>query len=112
MEALRILQLWSDYFEYDARAVSAFRSLEEQQLLYAKGRTPLEIAKRIKKQGRNGAVTDAPPGESAHNFGLAVDFEGPDQGKVIALAKQLGFGTVSWDPAHVEWPGWRSLVSR
>lgn len=109
-EAVRYLQLACEYYRLDARIVSGSRSLQEQQRLYAQGRTPAEIANRVRKQGRGGAVTDAPPGSSAHNYGLAVDVEGPHQRQVIALARHIGFGTVSWDPAHVEWPGWQTIV--
>lgn len=109
-EAVVFLQAWCDYYRLDASIVSGFRSNQEQAALYAKGRTPYEVTQRVRKQGGGGTVTDAPPGYSAHNYGLAVDVEGSDQRSVIALAKSLGFGTVSWDPAHVEWPGWQSLV--
>lgn len=111
-EAIRILALWVEYMGLEATVVSSWRSAEEQERLYAIGRTPLEIRERKKKQGLDGAVTDAPPGSSAHNYGLAVDVEGPDQSAVVALAKRLGFGTVSWDPAHIEWPNWSALVKR
>ena len=110
LEAVRYLQAWADYLGYSATIISTFRSSEEQAILYAKGRTLQQVRDRVKMQGRNGTVTDAPPGSSAHNYGLAIDVEGPDQAKVVYLAKQIGFGTVSWDPAHIEWPNWRSLV--
>jgi len=55
-------------------------------------------------------VTDAWAGQSPHNYGLAVDIEGPDQASIIDIGRQLGFGTVSWDPAHLEYPNWRSLL--
>lgn len=109
-EAVRYLLAWSEYYGLQAQIVSGYRSSADQAALYAQGRTPSEIAGRVHKQGRGGAVTDAPPGASAHNYGLAVDFEGRDQASVVQLAKALGFGTVSWDPAHVEWPGWNSLI--
>ena len=48
----------ADYF-----AISGFRSYLEQAELFAQGRTT--IGKK---------VTNAKPGESAHNFGIAVDF--------------------------------------
>jgi peptidoglycan L-alanyl-D-glutamate endopeptidase CwlK len=44
-------------------AISGLRSWEEQEALYAKGRTA---------PGR--IVTNARPGSSMHNFGLAADF--------------------------------------
>lgn len=109
-EAVRYLQLYVDYFRLDARVTSGHRSMEEQARLYAKGRTPQEIKSQVAKRGTGGAVTDAPPGASAHNWGLAIDVEGRDQAKVIQLGRALGFGTVSWDPAHLEWPGWQQLL--
>jgi peptidoglycan LD-endopeptidase CwlK len=86
-----------------------FRSVEEQNELYAKGRT---------SEGE--IVTNAKGGESYHNFGLAIDFallsidgaviwdmeydgngnSRADWGEVVEIAKGLGF----------EWGGdWRSF---
>lgn len=110
-EAVRYLQQWAEYFRLEGEVVSGFRSSPEQARLYALGRTPNEVARGIAKHGQGGAVTDAQPGDSAHNYGLAVDIEGRDQGAIIQLGAQIGFATVSWDPAHLEWPGWRSLLS-
>lgn len=109
-DAVRYLIAWANYYGLSASIVSGYRSGEEQARLYAQGRTPYEIAHHVSKQGAGGSVTDAAAGESAHNYGLAVDVEGRDQAAVIQLARQIGFGTVSWDPAHIEWPGWRSLI--
>ena len=111
-EAVRYLSAYASYLNLEASIVSGRRSFEDQAKLYAQGRTRDQITRQVSMQGRGGTVTDAPPGSSAHNYGLAVDVEGRDQGAVIQLARQLGFGTVSWDPAHIEWPGWRSLVGR
>ncbi len=58
------------------------RSWEEQDALYAQGRT---------RPGK--IVTHARGGESYHNFGLAFD--------VVVLDSM---GKAEWDPAH---PGWR-----
>lgn len=110
--ALSYLQAYCESLGLEAQIISGFRSESEQAALYRQGRTAYEVANRVKKSGKGGAVTDAPPGYSAHNFGLAVDVEGRDQAAVVRLAQQLGFGTVSWDPAHIEWPNWQSLVSR
>ena len=109
-EAVRYLLQWSSYYQYQGSLTSGFRSGSEQANLYAQGRTPYEIANRVSKQGAGGSVTDAPPGSSAHNYGLAVDVEGRDQGSIIQLARVIGFGTVSWDAAHIEWPNWRQLL--
>ena len=109
--AVRYLQAYCSFYNLEASIVSGLRSNQEQARLYAQGRTPDEVARHVSKQGTGGAVTDAGPGESAHNYGLAVDVEGRDQAAVVQLARAIGFGTVSWDPAHIEWPGWKSLVS-
>lgn len=109
--AVGALQAWADYLGLDGRVISGFRSASEQSRLYAIGRTAREISARVSKQGRDGTVTDAPPGSSAHNYGLAIDVEGRDQRQLVELARQLGFGTVSWDPAHIEWPQWQRLIT-
>lgn len=109
--AVRYLQAYCSYYNLEGSIVSGLRSWQEQANLYAQGRTPYEITHQVSLQGARGTVTDAPPGSSAHNYGLAVDVEGRDQTRIVSLAKALGFGTVSWDPAHIEWPGWKSLVS-
>lgn len=90
--------------------VSGYRSFDEQAALYAQGRTPAEVAAHVYKRGTGLSVTDAWPGASPHNFGLAVDLEGVDLAWIKSLASQVGFGTVSWDPPHIEWPNWRSLL--
>jgi predicted chitinase len=65
--------------------VSGLRTFPEQAALYAQGRT---------KPGK--IVTNAEPGESYHNFGLAFDFAVLENGNVI------------WDPQH---PHWKKFVS-
>lgn len=111
-EAVRYLQAYVNSYGLSCSIVSGYRSMSEQTALYAQGRTASEVANQISKRGAGGSVTDAPAGSSAHNYGLAVDVEGPDQAAVVALARAIGFGTVSWDPAHIEWPNWRQLVGQ
>jgi peptidoglycan L-alanyl-D-glutamate endopeptidase CwlK len=95
-------------------AISGIRTYSEQETLYAQGRT---------KPGPR--VTNARGGESAHNFGLAVDFcrDGvidrrglqpdwnPESYAVlgeVAVANGLEWGG-AWarfpDFPHVQWPG-------
>jgi peptidoglycan LD-endopeptidase CwlK len=96
---------------YEMRITEAFRSKEEQDELYAKGRTTA-----------GPKVTNAPGGKSMHNYGLAVDFalftrdgkkavwdtksdfdkDGKaDWMEVVEEAKKLGFA----------WGGdWKSMV--
>lgn len=99
-------------------AVSGFRSYPEQQALYDQGRTTT-----------GAKVTQAKPGESAHNFGIAVDFvcDGyldraglqPDYrpesyGELGATALKHGLtwgGTWRFpDRPHVQLPGFVSAV--
>lgn len=111
-QAVQILDQYCQAYGLTLVLASGYRGSEEQAKLYALGRTPSEIASHVHKHGGGGAVTDAPPGYSPHNYGLAVDLDSDSRDfescKQIAVA--LGFGTVSWDPPHLEWPGWRSLV--
>lgn len=90
--------------------VSGYRSMTEQAALYRLGRTLEEVRNPTHKRGQGGSVTDAPPGQSAHNYGLAVDLDSPQLTLVMQAAAAFGFGVVSWDPDHIEWPGWRQLV--
>jgi len=67
------------------RVTQGLRTWDEQAELYAKGRSePGEI------------VTNAPPGSSYHNYGLAVD-----------VVPMTGVGP-NWDPTH---PAWRRIIS-
>lgn len=98
---------------------AAYRSIEEQDELYAQGRT---------KPGH--IVTDARGGSSAHNFAMAVDvvpldangqpiWKAPAQTwkQVWKLAEEVGLDAlgdpwgefVSWDLGHVQEPGWKVL---
>lgn len=88
-----------------AHITEAYRTYDRQAYLYAQGRT------------RPGAiVTKAPPGASAHNYGLAVDimadrgYGTEDQKLVQAVGRWVGFTTYSWDLPHWEYPSWKSVV--
>ena len=110
--AVEYLLAYCQYYSLDCEIVSGYRSLEEQAALYSEGRTPAEVAAHVHKHGTGGTVTDAWPGSSAHNYGLAVDVESPQLDSVRQVAQQIGFGLISWDPGHIEWPGWQQLLSR
>lgn len=108
--AVRQYLYWCDQYQIPVTVVSGFRSLQEQERLYRMGRTSAQIAGHVSLQGKFGSVTDAPPGSSPHNYGLAVDLESPRLTEAKGLAVAMGFGTVSWDPPHIEWPNWRGLL--
>jgi hypothetical protein len=65
------------------------RTWEEQDALYAKGRTKAPIGKKY-------IVTNAKGGQSYHNFGLAID---------IVILDSIG--KADWDTGH---PGWRTAA--
>lgn len=93
-----------------------FRSLEEQERLYQQGRiTPGAI------------VTNAKPGQSAHNYGLALDFvplvggkpdwsgKHPDWEACILIAESHGLESASrWtrfrEKPHLQMPNWRQYL--
>lgn len=93
-----------------------FRSFEEQTKLYAQGRT---TAGKI--------VTNAKAGQSAHNYGLAVDMAFQKNGvlsydkslydAVYPIARKLGFALgADWtsfpDKPHFEYPNWQNLINQ
>jgi peptidoglycan LD-endopeptidase CwlK len=109
----RCRALGADYY-----AVAGFRTYEQQAKLYFQGRT-MPGAK----------VTNARPGESAHNFGLAVDFcrDGyldraglqPDYRpeSYELLGRVAGDVGLEWggnwrfrDLPHCQWPGYVSAA--
>jgi hypothetical protein len=80
----------------NVKIISSYRSYEEQNRLYAKGRTT-----------KGHIVTNAKAGQSWHNFGCAVDYgftSGPvDWDKLGALGEGL------W----LEWAGrWRTFIDK
>lgn len=96
---------WMDYFGLEPIVTEGFRSVARQNELYAQGRTrPGQI------------VTKARGGQSAHNYGLAVDvtvakgYSSQEQRWVQEVFKALGFGTITWDLPHGEHPRWRDLA--
>lgn len=99
--ALRRLVIRCYHLGINIRITSGFRSLKEQATIYNQGRTKDSIAKGEK------IVSNAKPGHSMHNYGLAGDFVLIDSGynmqadvnknntadwlEVITQAKLLGF---------------------
>lgn len=100
----------------DILITCTYRSPSEQADLYAQGRT---------KPGK--IVTNAQPGESAHNYGLALDFvplingkpdwsgKGDVWNKALELAMAQGMESLAKSKfpelAHLQEPLWRSQIS-
>ncbi len=83
------------------RRTCAYRSIEEQNRLYAQGRTrPGPI------------VTNAKGGESWHNYGLAADYAFVVNGKVTWDGPWARFGRLA-RANGLEWGGdWRKFCDR
>lgn len=80
------------------KITDSLRSFEEQEMLYKKGRT-----------GPGKRVTNAKPGESAHNYGLAFDvaFEGSDpylESRIDSKEIWLRYGSIC-ESNHMLWGG-------
>jgi LAS superfamily LD-carboxypeptidase LdcB len=97
----------------DARVTSGHRSIARQRQLY--------------RAHLRGGPLAAPPGKSAHNYGLAVDIALPGVDpssffgwrkyrKLHAIAERWGLVTLDGaqrreDPYHLEWPDWRGYAA-
>ena len=104
-QAVEYLLEWADYEGLAPVVTETFRSAERQDELYAQGRT-----------APGAIVTKARGGESPHQYGLAADitsqfgYGSPQAKRIREIARQIGFGLISWDEPHVEWPNWRSRI--
>ena len=89
-------------FDVDLRVVQGYRTYEEQDKLYAQGRT-----------APGSIVTKARGGFSNHNFGLAVDVVPFENGKLNWETKNYPLiGTIG-KSVGLEWGGdWKSIVDR
>lgn len=89
----------SYYYGFTPTVTSTYRSLEEQQRLYAaRASNPYPVA---------------PPGSSAHNYGLAWDSSvAADKLELwVAIRRAIGWVVPDNDLIHAEWPAWKQLVS-
>lgn len=110
--------------------IQGMRTKEEQARLYGQGRTGYFYNGKDYSQPSKSIVTNAKPGESIHNYGLALDFAIIKNGnevvwnttadfdkdgkadwlEVVEEAKKLGFKwggdwTTFRDYSHLEWIG-------
>ncbi len=87
---------------YEVGIGSAYRTYEEQNRLYAKGRTT---------QGPK--VTNAKGGYSNHNFRLAIDIDLFKDGKYVVRNGPYGMIEAPAARAGLEWGGnWKSIEDR
>lgn len=99
------------------------RTLEDQAVLYGKGRANYWYSNKNYSDPAAKRVSNAQPGQSFHNYGLALDFVtcdgsgknidwvvGPKWRRAAAIAKELGFAwggdwTGFVDYPHIEYNG-------
>jgi len=77
---------------------STYRSTQEQERLYAeRASNPYPVNR---------------PGDSAHQWGMAVDSDVPDREQPLwrAVREWVGFRVPSNDEVHGEVPNWRDIV--
>lgn len=117
-EFRKLVDLWladCHSINLDVLVYCTVRSNEEQDALYAQGRT---VPGKI--------VTNAHAGQSAHNYGLAIDFVPLENGKprwdggnplylhAIAIAEARGLESLcksafpEW--AHLQMKNWHSMI--
>ncbi len=80
---------------FEPTLTSGVRTYGEQQRLYS-----------AYLAGRS-SLPAAPPGRSAHNFGLAIDVWAGNgqQAAMMAILQSFGGELVSGDPPHCQYPG-------
>jgi peptidoglycan L-alanyl-D-glutamate endopeptidase CwlK len=102
-----------------------FRSLATQAILYTYGRTvPNPNSKPTPKYPLGKVATNAQPGESPHNFGLAIDFvimnngkadwtgTSPNWNKAIELAQGRGMKSLRpMESAHLQLTNWKEYAT-
>ena len=105
----------------DILITATYRSMEEQAAEYAKGRTTKSTVGPFTPEDPLGKiVTKAKPGESAHQWRMALDFVPMDNGRpvwdvksplwdrAIKLAEARGMESLRpFESAHLQEPGWR-----
>lgn len=84
------------------RIVQGLRTIEEQNNLYALGRTKVNPDGKSAKKPLGNIVTKAKGGSSYHNFGLAFDFA-----LLFDLDGNGTYETLSWDEDN---PYWKQVV--
>lgn len=104
----------------DILVYCTFRDVAEQTRLYKIGRT-VKGDGVTEKRPMGRVVTNAKAGQSAHNYGLAIDFvpliNGKPQwsnkklyDKAIALAGDQMKSLRPFELAHLEMPEWRKYI--
>lgn len=110
----------------DVLVYCTFRSMAEQNEIYKIGRT-VKGANATARKPMGDTVTNARGGESAHNYGLALDFvpllagkpqwdkRSPLWAQAIRIAEKYGLESLANNPrfseqAHLQMPRWRDHI--
>lgn len=90
-----------DTFDITLKVIFGLRTFDEQAAIYAKGRT-----------APGPVVSNAKPGYSFHNYGLAIDIAELKDGKISWAVKYEQFKPIS-DKYKLKWGGtFKSLVDK
>jgi hypothetical protein len=87
----------AEYWGLHPRLISGYRSIREQTELYNR-------MLNCKASGRTDCLPAAYPGNSLHNYGLAVDIGSDDNARLGALWQSVGgrWGGSFGDPNHFD----------
>jgi RHS repeat-associated protein len=108
-------------FGIDLRVSDGFRTVEQQDLLYAQGRTQAQVdAEKVRRgitrtilvdpDNKGGIVTKAIGGYSNHNFGLAIDVVPEENGRLNWNTRKYPMIGLIGESRGLEWGGrWRSM---
>jgi hypothetical protein len=104
----------------DLRATAGYRTVEQQDRLFAQGRTQPQIGAKERKLGitrtiiadpNSPVVTNAIGGYSNHNFGLAIDVTPFESGRLNWNTQNYPLIGVIGKSRDLEWGGnWNSIV--
>lgn len=113
MKDLSGLQPWlTPYHQYAAAIMSYLTNGDVVPIVTSTYRSYDQQAELYKTRAQNPYPVNR-PGDSAHQFGLAIDSDVPDQYMPlwIAVRRYVGFRVPDNDAVHGEVPNWRSLIS-
>lgn len=98
------------YYGVNPRVTSVRRSWAQQQQLYDRYRASVAAGTYRKPGGVQ--YPAAPPGRSAHAWGLAWDSVVPREQLALwtRIREHAGFRVLSNDVIHAEFPRWREVV--
>lgn len=110
-ERAELALAWARYYGLDPEVTSTYRTWAEQSRLYGQYQTCLAAGETVSPDNPKAAChyPANPPGQSAHNYGLAWDsvVEDHEWWTWTYLREAAGFYCPPNDRIHAEVPNWR-----